>query len=413
MFSDPTYPAFPILALLGASFVLVPIPWHLQAWNAGTCLFMIWTAVACLNLAINAIVWSDNVINSAPVWCDISSRIIVAAGVALPSSSLCIQRRLYNIASIKSVSLTRAEKRRAVLTDMAIGLGIPLLQVVFQYIVSGHRFDIYEGIGCYAYTYNTPLAYPFSFLWPLVIALVSGCYCVLTFITFLRRRAQFNSYLASNASLTANRYFRLMAIASLEIVCTIPLSAYGLYLNLTSGPMNSWISWEDTHFNYSKVDQFPAIIWRTDKNAVISFELTRWLAPFCAFVFFAFFGFAQEARMHYHQAFLWIRNSFPCRQLFSARSLKGVVKIGEGKEAKSSDWHSKDDVETLPVYSIRPPRPPILSFSTSLDSEGTSKLSETPYYEKFPNTPLTPSTTTTVSDLSCDGHVFDEHRLVV
>ncbi|KAI1790857.1 GPCR fungal pheromone mating factor, partial [Ganoderma leucocontextum] len=296
---DPTYPAFPILAFVGALLALIPLPWHLQAWNAGTCLFMVWTAVACLNLGINSIVWSNNAINSAPIWCDISSRLIVVVAVALPASSLCIQRRLYNIASIKSVNITLAEKRRGILIDICVGVGIPLLQIVFQYIVSGHRFDIYEGIGCYVYTYNTPLAYPFSYLWPLVISLVSGTYCVLTLINFIRRRAQFNTYLTSNTSLTPNRYFRLMAIASFEILFTIPISAYGLYLNLAAGPMNPWISWEDTHFNYSKVDQFPAVLWRMDKNAVISFELSRWLAPFCAFVFFAFFGFAQEARFHY------------------------------------------------------------------------------------------------------------------
>ncbi|TBU43025.1 GPCR fungal pheromone mating factor [Dichomitus squalens] len=337
--SDPTYPAFPVLAFLGAVVVLIPLPWHFQAWNAGTCLFMIWTSVACLNLAINSIIWSDNVLNSVPVWCDISSRIVVAAGVALPAASLCIQRRLYFIASIKTVSISYAEKRLGVLVDLAIGLGIPLLQIVFQYIVSGHRFDIYEGIGCSVYTYNTPLAYPFSLLWPLVIALISACYCVLTLMAFLRRRAQFNAYLTSNTSLTANRYFRLMGLASLEIVCTVPISAYGLYLNITAGPMNPWISWDDTHFDYSKVDQFPAVIWRADKNAVISFELSRWLAPFCAFVFFAFFGFAQEARINYRKAFMWFRNLPPFRLLFPRQPLKGAVKAEKVARYASGSVH--------------------------------------------------------------------------
>lgn len=98
--------------------------------------------------------------------------------------------------------------------DLAIGVGIPLLQVVFrescvvylyrriagtdapssEYIVSGHRFDIYEGIGCSAFTYNTPLAYPFSLLWPLVIALISACYCgmCLNQILMLDTRLTFN-----------------------------------------------------------------------------------------------------------------------------------------------------------------------------------------------------------------------------
>ena len=41
------------------------------AWNTGTCLYMIWTGLACLIQFINSIVWRSNVINWAPVWCDI------------------------------------------------------------------------------------------------------------------------------------------------------------------------------------------------------------------------------------------------------------------------------------------------------------------------------------------------------
>lgn len=69
--SDPAYPAFSILTLFGAVLVLIPLPWHLQALNAGTCLFMIWTSIACLNLGINSIIWHGNAIDIAPVWCDI------------------------------------------------------------------------------------------------------------------------------------------------------------------------------------------------------------------------------------------------------------------------------------------------------------------------------------------------------
>lgn len=42
------------------------------AWNAGTCMFMIWTGLMCLIFFINSIIWKDNAINVAPVYCDIS-----------------------------------------------------------------------------------------------------------------------------------------------------------------------------------------------------------------------------------------------------------------------------------------------------------------------------------------------------
>lgn len=68
---NPTYPLFPIFAFLGFVLVLIPLPWHLQAWNAGTCMYIAWTAVACLLQFVNSVVWRNNALNIAPVFCDI------------------------------------------------------------------------------------------------------------------------------------------------------------------------------------------------------------------------------------------------------------------------------------------------------------------------------------------------------
>ena len=57
-----------------------------------------------------------------------------------------------------------------------------------EYIVSGHRFDIYEQLGCYPFTYNTPVAYPLSELWPLVIGLVSAVYACSFIAPFINDR---------------------------------------------------------------------------------------------------------------------------------------------------------------------------------------------------------------------------------
>ena len=103
-----------------------------SARNTGTCLYMVWTGLACLNQFINSIVWNNNAINWAPVWCDISSRFIVGTAVAIPATSLCINRRLYIMVSMKSVTVTKAEKRRQVMVDLAIGLGLPIMEMILR-----------------------------------------------------------------------------------------------------------------------------------------------------------------------------------------------------------------------------------------------------------------------------------------
>ncbi|KAF9440169.1 STE3-domain-containing protein [Macrolepiota fuliginosa MF-IS2] len=297
--ADPTYPLFPILTFLGFFLVLIPLPWHMKAWNSGTCFYMMWAALGCLNQFINSIVWHDNALNPAPFWCEISIRIMMGASVGLPASSLCINRRLYHIITARTGSISNWEKKRAIIIDSLICIVFPLVYIALQYIVQGHRFNIYEDIGCFPATYNTVIAYLVSCMWPLLIGCISACYCILTLYTFSRRRIEFSRMLSAHPSITVWRYFRLMALAMTELLCTMPLSVFVIWLNATSAPIEQWISWEDTHFNYSRIDQFPASLWKRDSNLVLAMEFSRWVVPVAAFVFFAFFGFAEEARCHY------------------------------------------------------------------------------------------------------------------
>jgi pheromone a factor receptor len=46
-----------------------------------------------------------------------------------------------------------------------------------EYIVQGHRFNIYEQVGCFPATFNTAPAYPLVFMWPVVLGLVSFVFC--------------------------------------------------------------------------------------------------------------------------------------------------------------------------------------------------------------------------------------------
>ena len=62
-----------VFAVFGLVLSLIPLGWHLESWNVGICMFMIWTALGCLVYFVDAIVWSGNVVNWAPVWCDIGA----------------------------------------------------------------------------------------------------------------------------------------------------------------------------------------------------------------------------------------------------------------------------------------------------------------------------------------------------
>jgi len=348
-------------------FVSVPMYWHLEAWNTGTCLYMAWTGVQCLILFINSVVWNHNAINWNPIWCDISTRIFIGVNVAIPAASLCINRRLYHIAMVKTVTRTRAEKRRAIMVDLSIGLGIPIVQMILQYVVQGHRFNIFEDIGCYPFTWNVTPAYPLVFTWPLVISAISAVYCFLTLRAFAKRRKEFNELLASNRNLTFGRYFRLMCLAGIELICGIPLSSFSLYLN-ASGGINRWVSWSNTHSGFSRVDQVPSIIWKSQPEVMASLELSRWLVVLCAFIFFAFFGFADEARKHYRSAFYVVAKKLGYSISPSRTALSGSSGY-KGSRPYPNMTNSGRGV-TLPniITSAKPKSHSITSFSDQLST---------------------------------------------
>lgn len=87
-----------------------------------------------------------------------------------------------------------------------------------EYVVEGHRFDIFEDIGCYPATYITPLAFLFLLCWPLAIGVVSAIYCCKCTLP-LNLSLKMNQYWPSRSyypllykTLFENPYFSLVLI---------------------------------------------------------------------------------------------------------------------------------------------------------------------------------------------------------
>ena len=93
-----------------------------------------------------------------------------------------------------------------------------------------------------------------------------------------------------------------MSLAAIEAICTVPLSVYILVDNIRY--LRPYRGWADLHWGFSRVDQFPSMLWRLSPHLVFGLELTRWSSVICAFIFFAFFGFTDECREPYRLAYV-------------------------------------------------------------------------------------------------------------
>ena len=93
-----------------------------------------------------------------------------------------------------------------------------------------------------------------------------------------------------------------MALACTEMLCTTPLAVFSIVLNATAAPVVPWVSWDSIHYDFDRVGEIPAVLWRSSHLLVVGYTLTKWSGVICAFIFFIFFGFAAEARKHYSSA---------------------------------------------------------------------------------------------------------------
>jgi pheromone a factor receptor len=151
-------PYYEVIVALGLVLLALAAPEHFRARNTGTILYICWTALGTSIILINKLIWHDHVRNIAPIWCDISQSInlspswfisnrprpagkfLIGFFVSIGASFVVINRRLYKISCISSV-VTPAQKRRQLITDLLIGLGIPFLimctrKSLLPYIIS-------------------------------------------------------------------------------------------------------------------------------------------------------------------------------------------------------------------------------------------------------------------------------------
>ncbi|GJE95536.1 STE3 domain-containing protein [Phanerochaete sordida] len=300
-------------AFCGLGFVLAYIPfyWHLEASNIGAVLWMFWSGTGCLVYFINGIVWHDSTTNCAPVWCDITTRFMQGQPIGTTVASLLINHRLYRIFKASETGVA-PDRRKMMIIDLSVGLGVPVIFMGTYWFVQGHRFDIVEGFGCIQ---AEPLTYVWIFtygIWPSIIIAVSGCFGVLSIRAFFRhRRATGILPGTSSKHITSSRYFRLMLFASVDVLLTFPLTLALLYNVLTTQDMYPYAGLADLHFGFDNVVQVPAAAWRARQGSIDQTLLAPGTAVASVGVFFAFFGLSAQARAQYAAAWAALRARLP------------------------------------------------------------------------------------------------------
>src|ERR1700735_2967178 len=100
---------------------------------------------------------------------------------------------------------------------------------------------------------------------------------------------------ASFSAVEASHYFRLMALAAIQMLLIIPISVYSI--SFQAKTTQPFLGWGAVHANFTDATQIPASVWRPDPSTAPGIELSRWIIIFQAIISFAFFGYARDARI--------------------------------------------------------------------------------------------------------------------
>ncbi|CAE6382660.1 Pheromone B beta 1 receptor OS=Schizophyllum commune GN=BBR1 PE=3 SV=2 [Rhizoctonia solani AG-1 IB] len=296
----------PVVSFICTVLVLIPLPWHWRARNTATLSIIFWLTSINFTRGVNAIVWGGNIINKAPVWCDISAKLVIGANVALPASTLCICRYLAQVASPRHAIANSSDKRRRMIFEICMCAVLPAIGMALHYVVQGHRFDILEDFGCNPTTYVSVAALFIVYIPPLVLALGTLIYAGIALRWFVHRRAQFQAVLQSNQSgLTTGRYLRLIALSITEMLFATAMTLFILVVTIEDNGIRPWVSWDFVHADWMRVDQFAKIL--VPQYFWDRYLLTWYIIPITSVIFFAFFGFGQEAKAEYIKYFNWVK----------------------------------------------------------------------------------------------------------
>ncbi|KAF5309260.1 hypothetical protein D9619_012750 [Psilocybe cf. subviscida] len=294
------------IAFLSALSVLLPLPWHWRNGNVATLSIIAWLFVINIVYGVNAAVWANDVITRVPVWCDITTKLIIGSTTALPAAGLCVCIRLYKACAARGKPVS-TNLRNVRIWEFVACYGIPCLFMALHYIVQGHRFDIIETLGCRPALYFSVPAIILVLAPPIVISFIALIYGVLALIQIYIHYQSFLSSrkdVDSDGNLSLPQYVRLMVMALTQILWVTTVSTFCFALNLKLNSLMVYDSWADVHWQFSAVWSVPLMLIQPNQY---QFLYVAWyIVPVSTLIFVALFSFGEDAVEEYRRCFKWI-----------------------------------------------------------------------------------------------------------
>ena len=155
---------------------------------------------------------------------------------------------------------------------------------------------------------------------------------------FYRQTRDVNDFLRSNTSVTRTSYLRILVLASIDIMLTLPFGIVSIALDLISAEKQTpglpfYWGWTVLHTEWAPTSVSYSEMFAGGTGPLARFYFSQWTSPVLAFAIFGLFGLTSEARASYWRAACTIAGWFgwkPTLLPSQARSRSGAAERGEG-----------------------------------------------------------------------------------
>ncbi|WFD25356.1 hypothetical protein MNAN1_000322b [Malassezia nana] len=317
------------------------VPSHWRARNSGITLIIFWTSLGNIVQAASAIslLNATNVVN--PEWCDFAGTIRYMWGIGACSGNLLLLRRLAIIASPHSKPIDPTRKSKIFISELAIGVIIPVLQIPLHLTVQGHRINEIINFGCLAPIYPSVLSIILVLCYMLLINLICAMYGSIAVYHLFKRREEMNSLLNMKTPGTSTiQFLKLTALGVFQSSLWLPLSLAFTIVNVVKSGVLPYQGWNIVHMHFNTVKLIdPRMI---PSEELVLLELSRWMGPVTAVCLFLFFG----TKKH-----MWTRLKDSC--MYAIDRISGRVNIHQGEHVHNNQLFAQESDETTDDNTVK------------------------------------------------------------
>nr|DAA79968.1 TPA_inf: putative pheromone receptor [Flammulina velutipes KACC42780] len=236
-----------VLSFLSVVLIVIILLFYSSSSRNNSTVFAlaIWLLICNAVYGIDSILWADNIDIHIPAWCDIVTRILLAANVALPGASLGISMDLERIASSRPLPDERYMRRTRLAYDIALCFLIPIFYASLHLVVQDRRFNIVQDFGCGASIHPSIMGAALMLVPPSVISLVAFIFSSWTiYWSHKWTSIELAQRLQARSSFSLTGFRTRLALAIFIAIISPVITIVSVLAHSTATP---WVSWTDTH----------------------------------------------------------------------------------------------------------------------------------------------------------------------